>query len=80
MAAGLRRFVDAGGGALVVLHDLATAARIADRLVFLRDGRIRGEGAPADVLSAGLLAEVYDVAAAVEVGGGRIDVRIEAPL
>jgi iron complex transport system ATP-binding protein len=80
MAAGLRRFVDAGGGALVVLHDIATAARIADRLVFLRGGRIRGEGAPADVLSAGLLAEVYEVAATVDLRAGRIDIRIEAPL
>jgi iron complex transport system ATP-binding protein len=80
MAAGLRRFVDAGGGALVVLHDIATAARIADRMIFLRGGRIRGEGAPAEILSAGLLAEVYEVAAAVEVQSGRIDVRIEAPL
>jgi iron complex transport system ATP-binding protein len=76
----LRRFVDAGGGALVVLHDIAMAARIADRMVFLRGGRIRGEGAPAEVLSTGLLAEVYEVAAAVEVRGARIDIHIEAPL
>jgi ABC-type hemin transport system ATPase subunit len=49
-------------------------------MVFLRGGRIRGEGAPAEVLSTGLLAEVYEVAAAVEVRGARIDIHIEAPL
>ncbi len=80
IAAHLRRYVDAGGGALVVLHDVALAARIADRLVFLRDGRIVSDGAPADTLTAGLLAEVYGVVAEVAAGPDRIDVRIEAPL
>ena len=75
----LRRFVDAGGGALVVLHDVALAARLADRLVFLRDGRIASDGPPTSV-SAELLAEVYGVRAHVTHDPRGIDIRIEAPL
>ena len=42
----LRRHCDEGGAALLVTHDAAHAAW-ADRVVFLRDGRIVGESRPA---------------------------------
>ena len=64
IAGRLRQFVDGGGGALVVLHEVALAARIADRLVFMRDGRIVSDG-PASTVSPELLAEVYRVSAHV---------------
>ena len=48
-----------GAGAIVVLHDLALAAAYADRIVVLSDGRVAGEGPPAEVLKATLLSEVY---------------------
>lgn len=55
-----RREADAGAAVVVVLHDLSLAAAWADRMVLLEDGRIAGEGAPADVLTGPLLSAVYD--------------------
>ncbi|MFF1921695.1 ABC transporter ATP-binding protein [Streptomyces sp. NPDC058221] len=50
----------------VVLHDLDQASRVADTLVLMRSGRVHAAGAPADVLTAQNIAEVYDIR--VEVG------------
>ncbi len=52
-----------GTGIVVVLHDLALAARFCRRLVLLDKGRIAAAGAPADVLTPERLAEVYRVEA-----------------
>ena len=62
----VRSFVDTGGGALIVLHDVALAARFADRLLWMLDGRMVADGTPAGTLSAERLAEVYGVKAGVE--------------
>jgi len=43
----------------LVLHDLNQAAAVADHVVLLDRGRVRAAGAPADVMSADLLSEVY---------------------
>jgi len=43
----------------LVLHDLNQAAAVADHVVLLDRGRVRASGAPADVMSADLLSEVY---------------------
>ena len=51
-----------GGAAIVVLHDLNLAARYADHLAVMSDGKIYAEGKPIDVLSERLLAEVFAVA------------------
>jgi iron complex transport system ATP-binding protein len=67
----LTRFVARGGGALVVLHDLTLAMRYASRLVWMDSGRIIADGAPAETMTAGRIADVYGVAA--RVAGGRID-------
>jgi iron complex transport system ATP-binding protein len=48
-------------GAVVVLHDLNLAARFADRIVLLTDGRTVGEGPPSEVLEQRLLSDVYRV-------------------
>lgn len=53
-------------GALVVLHDISLAARNADRLVWMKDGRVAAQGTPADTLTADRLAEIYGVKARVE--------------
>ncbi|MFD7862126.1 ABC transporter ATP-binding protein [Streptomyces sp. NPDC057682] len=45
----------------IVLHDLDHAARIADTLVLMRDGRVYAAGPPADVLTAANIGEVYDI-------------------
>lgn len=49
----------AGDGVLAVLHDLDLAARFADRVVLLGDGRILAEGSPREVLTAPRLSAVY---------------------
>nr|WSW70636.1 ABC transporter ATP-binding protein [Streptomyces sp. NBC_00995] len=50
----------------VVLHDLDHASRVADTLVLMRAGHVHAVGAPADVLTAQNIGEVYDIR--VEVG------------
>lgn len=76
----IRDFVDSGGGALVVLHDVALAARFADRLIWMRDGRIVADGAPTETLTAELMRDVYGVNAHVAQDANGFDVRIEAAL
>lgn len=49
----------AGVGVLVVLHDLNLAARSCDRLLVLKGGRLVAQGAPADVLTAELIWDVF---------------------
>ncbi len=44
---------------LIALHDLNLAARYADRLVLLVEGKVRASGLPAQVLQPALLSEVY---------------------
>lgn len=59
-------FVSRGGGALVVLHDIALAARYASRLIWMKDGRIIADGTPAETLTAERLETVYGVRAKIE--------------
>ena len=54
-----------GRTVVMVLHDLNLAARYAQRLVAMRDGRVVASGAPAEVLTSELLAEVFDLDAQV---------------
>ncbi len=51
--------VEAGGGAVVVLHDLDLAASHADRIVLLDAGRVVAAGPPGEVLDAAVLSDVY---------------------
>ncbi|MEL7044355.1 MAG: ABC transporter ATP-binding protein [Pseudomonadota bacterium] len=62
----VRSFVDRGGGALIVLHDIEIAARFADRLLWLRDGRVLADGPPGITLTEERLAEIYGVASSVD--------------
>jgi iron complex transport system ATP-binding protein len=50
---------------VMVLHDLNLACRYAHHIVAMRDGRVVAEGAPAEVVTAELLREVFHVEAAV---------------
>jgi iron complex transport system ATP-binding protein len=56
---------EAGRTVVMVLHDLNLAARYSDRLVAMREGRIVAVGAPADVVTEAMLAEVFGLAARV---------------
>ncbi|NRA31108.1 MAG: ABC transporter ATP-binding protein [Parvularculaceae bacterium] len=66
------QFVAAGGGALVVLHDVQLAARYASRLIFMKDGKIVVDGPLTDILTADRLLDVYGIRARVE--GRRVDI------
>ncbi|MFF2141512.1 ABC transporter ATP-binding protein [Kitasatospora sp. NPDC058190] len=58
----LVREVAAGGRTVVmVLHDLAAAARYADLLVALRDGAVVACGPPREVVDAPLVRALYDI-------------------
>ncbi|MDQ1102743.1 iron complex transport system ATP-binding protein [Nocardioides zeae] len=57
----LRALHDQGKTIVAVLHDLNQAARYADHLVVMKDGHVVTTGAPADVLTAALVEEVFDL-------------------
>ncbi|HVY97327.1 MAG TPA: ABC transporter ATP-binding protein [Solirubrobacterales bacterium] len=67
----LRELVDGGLTALVVVHDLALAAAVADRVVVVAGGRTVAAGAPGEVLSPGRLAETWGADAHLVERGGR---------
>jgi len=50
-----------GGAVGLVLHDLNWAARVADRIVVLRQGQVYADGPAATVLTRSMLADVFDV-------------------
>ncbi|MBT2439457.1 ABC transporter ATP-binding protein [Streptomyces sp. ISL-36] len=56
---------DTGRTVVMVLHELSLAARYADRLVAMKDGRIVAQGAPSEVLTEDLLREVFELKARV---------------
>ena len=62
----IRTYVDQGGGALVVLHDIQLAARYASRMIWMKDGRIEADGPPSETLTAERMRDIYGVAARVE--------------
>ena len=57
----IRKAAASGIGVLIVLHDLNLAAKFADKVAMLNQGRIVGLGVPEDVLTTQLLTSVYDV-------------------
>ena len=50
---------------VMVLHDLNLAARYADHLIALRDGRLHASGRPAEVLEPGLVEDVFGMPSTV---------------
>ncbi|MFB8419539.1 ABC transporter ATP-binding protein [Streptomyces albidoflavus] len=48
-----------GRTVVLVLHDLNQAARYADHLIAFREGRVVAEGVPAEVVTAGLVREIF---------------------
>ncbi|RWR28091.1 heme ABC transporter ATP-binding protein [Sinirhodobacter populi] len=55
----LRRFADAGGGVVAVMHDLNLTAMHADRVVLMSEGRVLAEGPPEAVLTDDRLSAAY---------------------
>ena len=66
---------DTGRTVVLVLHDLSLAARYADTLVMMKDGRIVAQGTPVEVLTEELLADAFGLRARV-----RQDEETGAPL
>lgn len=52
-----------GSTIVMVVHDLNHAARYADHIVAIKDGRVVSEGSPAQVVTAAMLREVFAVEA-----------------
>ena len=79
----LRLFKRASGegrAVLTVLHDLALAARYADRLIWLNEGRITADGTPQETLTQERLRQVFGVEARVEVDAdGAVSLHILGP-
>jgi iron complex transport system ATP-binding protein len=50
-----------GGAVLAIVHDLALAARFADRVVMMDRGRLVADGPPQQVLTAERIADVFGV-------------------
>jgi len=61
----VRRLHDAGRTSVLVLHDIAQAARYGDRLVAMHDGRVIAQGKPNDVITADLIHEVYGLSCTI---------------
>ncbi|MPT47099.1 MAG: ABC transporter ATP-binding protein [Sphingobium sp.] len=62
---------------LMVLHDLAIAARWSDRVVLLAGGQVVADGTPEQAITAQVLADVYRVQARVEPGPSGLNIAIE---
>ncbi|UGY06297.1 ABC transporter ATP-binding protein [Bradyrhizobium quebecense] len=59
----LRNVADTGVLVIVVTHDLGLAARFADHVLVLSEGRVAAQGAPDEALSESVLASVFRVSA-----------------
>ncbi len=67
--------------AIAVLHDLAVAARWADDIFVLDNGKLHSSGTPAEVITADMLAGVYGVKASVDrAAGGAIRITVDDTL
>lgn len=59
----LRAAADQGTLVIVVTHDLGLAARFADTVLVLSDGRLVSQGGPAEALSEQVVADVFRISA-----------------
>ena len=59
----LRAAADQGTLVIVVTHDLGLAARFADIVLVLSDGRLVSQGAPAEALSEQVMGDVFRISA-----------------
>ncbi|WP_454624315.1 ABC transporter ATP-binding protein [Bradyrhizobium cenepequi] len=60
---GLRAAADQGVLVIVVTHDLGLAARFADHVLVLAQGRLASQGVPAAALSEAVMADVFRISA-----------------
>jgi iron complex transport system ATP-binding protein len=65
----LRGLADDGLSVILVVHDLALAAAVADTVVVMAKGRSAATGAPREVLTPDRLSEIWGVDAALDERG-----------
>ncbi len=71
----LREAARTGGAVLAVVHDLALAARFADRVAVMQAGRIMAEGPPRETLNAERIAAVFGIeTATADTGDGTVPI------
>ncbi|MGJ3191854.1 ABC transporter ATP-binding protein [Paenarthrobacter nitroguajacolicus] len=72
----LRRLADELGKTIVlVVHDINFASCYSDTILAMKDGRLIHQGAPTDIMRAGMLHDVYDIDIRIEeIDGNRIGV------
>ncbi|MBU2711125.1 ABC transporter ATP-binding protein [Zooshikella sp. WH53] len=59
----VRTLARQGKAMVLVLHDLIAAARFADNLVAMRNGKVVASGAPREILTSALVRQLYDIEA-----------------
>jgi iron complex transport system ATP-binding protein len=71
----LRQAARNGTAILAIMHDLALAARFADRVIVIDRGAVVADGPPADAMSIERLATVFGIeATTVDVGGKSVPI------
>ena len=68
----LRNAARNGNAILAIMHDLTLAARFADRVLVMNEGRVVAGGAPAEALAPELLASVFGVEATIVAVGDKL--------
>ena len=61
----IKSLTERGKTCLVVLHDIAQAARYADHLIVMRDGFVAHQGSPKSTITSQMLQQIYDIQATV---------------
>ena len=72
----LRRLADEGLAVLLVVHDLALATAVADRVVVVAEGRTVAAGLPGEVLTSDRLAEIWGADARLTSEEGRTALQV----
>jgi len=77
----VRELVEAGRTVVAVFHDIALAARYADRLLVLDAGRLAAAGPPTAVLTPALLASVFRMYTELETAAdGTLRIHYQTPI
>lgn len=77
----VRHLVDNGRTVVAVFHDLTLAARYADQLLVLSDGRLAESGPPRTVLTEATIAAIFRMRARVEhLDAGRLHIHYLDPI
>jgi iron complex transport system ATP-binding protein len=76
----LKAHARAGATVVAILHDLNLAARFADRIVLLDQGKIEASGSPEAVMTEARLASSFGIRAKIGTEGGHLLVVPQSPL